>query len=161
MESESLSMDPRYRAEFQRGYRGAAAPVPLVATPRVDEPDKVGMPPIATMPVESGVAIESGVAPDPPVSAPDIAEPEEAQRRRNPYVLAIPVVAIGFIGFGAWLLVSQFVWSYSGALAPDNSVERRLTVVLSYVFGPPLITVGLASLVGYAFWLAVRRHRRP
>jgi hypothetical protein len=148
MESESPSIDPRYRPEFQRGYRGSVAPVPLVVTPRGEEPAKVGMPPIAP------VAFESAVD-------PEVGEPEPFLRSRNPYVFAIPIVAIVFVIFGTGLLVSQFVWSYSGAFGSDNSIERRFSGVLSYVFAAPLVTVGLGVLVGYGFWLAVRRGQRP
>jgi hypothetical protein len=147
MESESPSIDPRYRPEFQRGYRGGAAPIPLVATPRAEEP-AIGMPPAPA------VAVDAEVVADAPTGGD-----EQAKPRRNPYVFVIPVVALGFVILGAWMLVSQFVWSYSGAFGSDNSVATRLSGVLSYVFAAPLVTVGLASLVGYVLWLAVRGHR--
>ncbi|MHC5794735.1 hypothetical protein ACVXZ4_01105 [Lacisediminihabitans sp. FW035] len=146
MESESPSIDPRYRPEFQRGYTGGAAPRPIVPAPRVDEPTQVGMPPAAAIDLEAAA------------DAPSV-HADQVTRRRNPYVFTIPVVALGFIVLGSWLLVTQFVWSYSGAFGSDNSVERRFTGVLSYVFSAPLVTVGLATLVGYVFWLAVRRQR--
>ncbi|QNE45620.1 hypothetical protein F1C58_00890 [Glaciihabitans sp. INWT7] len=159
MESESPSIDPRYRPEFQRGYRGSAASIPAASMPVVDDSAKVGMPPAATVAVES--VVESVIAVDPRLVEPEVAEPEQTERRRNPYALVIPVVALGFVILGTWLLVSQFVWSYSGAFGSDNSVERRFSGVLSYVFAAPLVTVGLGSLVGYGFWLAVRRRQRP
>lgn len=149
MESESPSIDPRYRPEFQRGYSGGAAPIPLVALPRADEPSKIGMPPA------SAVEVDTEVAPDAPAAGED-----HAKRRRNPYMVVIPVVALVCVVLGTWMLVSQYVWSYSGAFGSDNSVETRFRGVLSYVFSAPLVTVGLASLVGYGFWLAVRG-RRP
>ena len=44
MESESPSIDPRYRPEFQRGYSGTTAPIPLAQTSPADAPIRVGLP---------------------------------------------------------------------------------------------------------------------
>lgn len=145
MESESPSIDPRYRPEFQRGYSAMAEPV--ARAPRADEPVQVGLPPVTLHDAESAGGTDARSRDSYSVKPP-----------RNPYVFVIPVVAFVFVIFGTWLLVSQFVWSYSGAFGSDNSVERRFSGVLSYVFAAPLVTVGLGALVGYGFWLAVRRN---
>jgi hypothetical protein len=144
MQSESSSIDPRYRPEFQRGFSGVSAP-PVTPTPREEEPVRIGAPP--ARPIDAASEVVADTTPDAP--------PQKS--RLNPYLFVIPVVAVGALVLGAWMLVSQFVWSYSGAFGDGNSVERRFGGVLAYVFAAPLVTVGVATLVGYLFWLAKRR----
>jgi hypothetical protein len=151
MERESPSMDPRYRPEFQRGYSGGAVPTPAVPTPAVPnksahEPPRVGPPPAARIDVES-----SAVA-DPPAI-----ESDPAKLRRNPYFLMIPLAGVGSIVLGASSTVSQWITNFSTQSESSNTVQSRFSQGLIFAFSSPLITVGLATLFGFVFWLAVRR----
>jgi hypothetical protein len=160
MESESPSIDPRYRPEFQRGYRGPAAPVPPVTptsvppapvpTNRADgpfhaEPIRPGVPPAA------GVDVESPAVADPPAI-----ESEPAKRRRNPYLLVIPLAGIGSIVLGGWLTVSQWTTNFLTRSGSSDTVESRFGQAMSFAFSSPLIIVGLAALFGLGFWLVAR-----
>jgi hypothetical protein len=161
MESESPSIDPRYRPEYQRGYTGGTAPVPPAPVPpapvppapvppaaadRANEPIHDELNPAARIDVES-----------PAVADPPIIESEPAKRRRNPYFLAIPLTGLGSVGLGGWLTVSQWTTNFSVQSESSNTVESRFGQAMIFAFSSPLITVGLASLFGFGFWLAVRR----
>jgi hypothetical protein len=148
MENELPSIDPRYRPEFQRGYRGAEAPVPATPTNRADGPIRVAPPPAAETEVES-LAVA-----DPPVIAS-----EPAKRRRNPYLLLIPLAGVGSIVLGSWLMVSQSITNYSSQPEASNTANSRFIQGLIFAFSSPLITVGLATLFGFGFWLAARRRK--
>ena len=148
MESESPSIDPLYRPEFQRGYRGAIAPVPPAPVNSANEPIQVGPPPAARNDVESPV-----------VADPPAIESEPVQRRRNPYFLVIPLAGVGSIVLGSWLTVSQLITNYSSQSESAYTLSRGFGDVIVYEFSSPLITVGLAVLFGFGFWLAARRRR--
>ena len=141
MESESLSIDPRYRPEFQRGY--SRMTVPVAPTPRTDEPALAGLPPVMLSGAESAVVTE----------APS-RDSYSAKPQRNPYLFAIPVVACVFLILGTWLLISQFVWSYSGQFGSGNSVERRLS-------GVDIRPRGICGPGGRAFLKAARWTAEP
>lgn len=140
MESESPSIDPRYRPEFQRGYRGAAGPMPLTPTSHADAPIRVGLPP----------------ADVPAADAPPIAG-EPVRLRRNPYIALIVITGIVFIGLGIWLTVRYtLIGMSSDGLMPD-SVSFRFAQALTLTFAGPLVTIGFLALVGVGFFLAARR----
>ena len=148
MESESPSIDPRYRPEFQRGYRGVAGPLPmplpLAPTTHAGAPIRVGLPPAKVTPVDV-----------PPVDVPVAREP--VRRRRNPYIILIVITGIMFIGFGTWLTARQsLIGMSSGGLMPD-SVSFRFAQALTFTFAGPLVTIGFLALVGVGFFLAARR----
>jgi len=143
MESESPSIDPRYRPEFQRGYRGVAGPMPLTPTSRAGAPIRVGLPPV-------GVPVADVPVPDVPVAEP-------VRRRRNPYIFIIVITGIMFIGLGTWLTVRYtLIGMSSEGLMPD-SVSFRFAQALTFTFAAPLVTIGFLALVGVGFFLAARR----
>ena len=149
MESESPSIDPRYRPEFQRGYRGVAGPLPmpmpLPPTSHAGAPIRVGLPP-ADVPV----------ADVPPADVPPIAR-EPVRRRRNPYIILIVITGIMFIGIGMWLTARHtFIGMSSEGLMPD-SVSFRFAQALTFTFAGPLVTIGFLALVGVGFFFAARR----
>ena len=142
MESESPSIDPRYRPEFQRGYRGAIAPVPPAPVPSA--PIRVGLTPV-----------DVPVADLPPVDVPVADVP--LRLRRNPYIVLIVLASVFFIGFGTWLTARQsLIGMSSGGLMPD-SVSFRFAQALTFTFAGPLVTIGFLALVGVGFFLAARR----
>ncbi|MBG6108782.1 hypothetical protein [Frigoribacterium sp. CG_9.8] len=139
MENESPSIDPRYRPEFQRGYNGAEVPVRPV-------------------PIEGERSPSEGITAESPTeSGPLVMESEPAPRRRNPYFLVIPLAGAAAILLGAWLTVSQWITNYSNQSESSTASQRRFVGVIIYAFSSPLITVGLAVLFGFVFWLALRR----
>ena len=145
MESESPSIDPRYRPEFQRGYRGVAGPMPLTPTSRAGAPIRVGLPPVGV--------------PVPDVPAADVLPiaGEPVRRRRNPYIFIIVITGIMFIGLGTWLTVRYtLIGMSSEGLMPD-SVSFRFAQALTFTFAAPLVTIGFLALVGVGFFLAARR----
>lgn len=145
MESESPSIDPRYRPEFQRGYRGVAGPMPLTQTSRAGAPIRVGLPPV-------GVPVA-----DVPVADVLPVEGEPVRRRRNPYIVIIVITGIMFIGLGTWLTVRYtLIGMSSEGLMPD-SVSFRFAQALTFTFAAPLVTIGFLALVGVGFFLAARR----
>ena len=145
MESESPSIDPRYRPEFQRGYRGVAGPMPLTQTSRAGAPIRVGLPPVS-VPVA-----------DVPVADVLPVEGEPVRRRRNPYIVIIVITGIMFIGLGTWLTVRYtLIGMSSEGLMPD-SVSFRFAQALTFTFAAPLVTIGFLALVGVGFFLAARR----
>jgi len=145
MESESPSIDPRYRPEFQRGYRGVAGPMPLTQTSRAGAPIRVGLPPV-DVPVA-----------DVPVADVLPVEGEPVRRRRNPYIVIIVITGIMFIGLGTWLTVRYtLIGMSSEGLMPD-SVSFRFAQALTFTFAAPLVTIGFLALVGVGFFLAARR----
>lgn len=145
MESESPSIDPRYRPEFQRGYRGVAGPMPLTPTSRAGAPIRVGLPPV-------GVPVADVPAADVlPIAG------ETVRRRRNPYIFIIVITGIIFIGLGTWLTVRYtLIGMSSEGLMPD-SVSFRFAQALTFTFAAPLVTIGFLALVGVGFFLAARR----
>lgn len=145
MESESPSIDPRYRPEFQRGYRGVAGPMPLTPTSRAGAPIRVGLPPV-------GVPVADVPAADVlPIAG------ETVRRRRNPYIFIIVITGIMFIGLGTWLTVRYtLIGMSSEGLMPD-SVSFRFAQALTFTFAAPLVTIGFLALVGVGFFLAARR----
>lgn len=156
MESESPSIDPRYRPEFQRGFSGVTAPLPVAPATRARE--RVHIEPVQREPVylepSAGVIdVESATEAKPPI------EPERSKPSRNPYFLIILLASVIAIALGAWLTLSLWIVNFSTQFTSSNSVESRFSQGISFAFSTPLITVGLASLFGLGFWLAARRRR--
>jgi hypothetical protein len=163
MESESPSIDPRYRPEFQRGYHGSAVPVPVptalvppVSTNRAGEPIRVEA--IQVEPIRPGLPPAPGTdAESPAVVDPPAIESEPAKRRRNPYFLVIPLLGVGSVILGGWLTVSQWITNFSARSGSSDTVESRFGQAMTFAFSGPLVTVGLSALFGFGFWLALRK----
>ena len=155
MESESPSIDPRYRPEFQRGYSGTTAPIPLAPTSPADAPIRVGLPaadvPPADLPVADVPPADLPVADVPPIAG------EPVRRRRNPYIVLIMVTGITSIGIGTWLIVRQSLVDFASNGFSPSSESYRFAQALAYTFSGPLITIGFAALLGVGFFVAARR----
>ncbi|TAM70720.1 MAG: hypothetical protein EPN48_05060 [Microbacteriaceae bacterium] len=172
-------VDPRYDPAFQRGYRlGTARPESADAVAQAPAPDAVAQ--AAATPLASaasdgrrtpdrrqpGGSVPTGVPVDDSTgtSSGDQAEWEPVSHapRANPYVTALWIIGIGFVvaGVGA-----QYWAQNSSANAGfDPSHGTPLVVVLAslaYSVGGPLITVGLATIVGLLFLAAVSSRPRP
>ena len=155
MESESSSIDPRYRPEFQRGYSGTTAPIPLAPTSPADAPIRVELPPadvlMPDVPVAGVPVVEVPVADVPPIAG------EPVRRRRNPYIALIVVTGITSIGIGTWLIVRQSLVDFASNGFSSSSESSRFAQTLAFTFSGPLITIGFAALLGVAFFVAARR----
>jgi hypothetical protein len=127
--------DSRYDAVFQRGFEPAALP------PRIEVVDASDPPAVHQM-------VEQLPEADPPAV---VNSAEVTPHGINPYFVALWVIAVAFVVLGAWLYFSTLLISFSGA--QDAS---RLFALLGYVFGGPLVTIGLATIVGLVFVKAAR-----
>lgn len=126
-DEDARTIDPRFDARFQRGYRPSAEDA---ATERRTEPERPSSPGFAASP-----AVRRG------------------------YLTALWVVGIGFtiLGFGL-VVVAQFITvtmmrsGYYGGPTPEQIMQS-----IAYSASGPLITVGLATIVGLLFIGAYRR----
>ena len=159
MERESLPIDPRYRAEFQRGYSGVVTPVPIAPTSPADGPIGVGLPPAdvstADVPTADVPTADSAVAKVVPIAA------QPVRPQRNPYIALIVITGITSVGIGTWLWVSQILAGMSSAgstvgFTPD-SASSRFARALTSSFAGPLVTIGFLALLGVGFFIAARR----
>ena len=160
MESESPSIDPRYRPEFQRGYIGTTAPIPLAPTSPADAPIRVELPPVDVLtpdvPVTDVPVTDVPVTDVPVTDVPPIAG-EPVRRRRNPYIALIVVTGITSIGIGTWLIVRQSLVDFASNGFSSSSESYRFAQALAFTFSGPLITIGFAALLGVGFFVAARR----
>ena len=159
MERESLPIDPRYRAEFQRGYSGVVSPVPIAPTSPADGAIGVGLPPAdvptADVPPADVPIANSAVAKVAPIAA------QPVRPQRNPYIVLIVITGITSVGIGTWLWVRQILAGMSSAgstvgFTPD-SASSRFARALTYSFAGPLVTIGFLALLGVGFFIAARR----
>ncbi|WP_348789834.1 hypothetical protein [Leifsonia sp. NPDC080035] len=80
--------------------------------------------------------------------------------RRNPLMLALWIVAAGFVVLGIVLYSLSVSLSYSGA-TPSSDVGTLVVSQLGWMMAGPLITIGLATLVALLFLTALAGRRRP
>ena len=169
MERESLPIDPRYRAEFQRGYSGVVSPVPIAPTSPADGAIGVGLPPadVPTADVPPADVPPADVPPaDVPIANSAVAKvasiaAQPVRPQRNPYIVLIVITGITSVGIGTWLWVSQILAGMSSAVStvgftPD-SASSRFARALTYSFAGPLVTIGFLALLGVGFFIAARR----
>ncbi|HEY5223874.1 MAG TPA: hypothetical protein VIJ18_12610 [Microbacteriaceae bacterium] len=168
------ALDPRFDPAFQRGYRpGAARPEAPDAVTQVPTSDRVAQgaapfssPPPATRPPEGRQpeeAIPTGVPVDDSASTPsDGQEGHETPlhaSRANPYLRALWIIGIGCVVAGIALQLWAQTEAVNVSYDPQGGVPLNAVLLnLAYSVGSPLITTGLATVVGLLFLLAVR-HR--
>ncbi|WP_308467117.1 hypothetical protein [Rathayibacter soli] len=169
-------IDPRFDPAFQRGYR------PGHAAPRHDAvPENVGNDAVGNGAKGPGNAASEEVAPfddeaqnfeprafepanfEPPAFEPPAFEPRAP--RTNPYLRALWIIGIGFVVAGIGLQLWAQTEAVNVSYDPRGGVPLNAVLLnLAYSVGGPLITTGLATVVGLLFLLAVRHHqgqRRP
>ena len=159
MERESLPIDPRYRAEFQRGYSGVVSPVLIAPTGPADGAIGVGLPP-ADVPTADVPPADVPIANSAVAKVASIAA-QPVRPQRNPYIVLIVITGITSVGIGTWLWVSQILAGMSSAVStvgftPD-SASSRFARALTYSFAGPLVTIGFLALLGVGFFIAARR----
>lgn len=168
-------IDPRYDPAFQRGYRGEVRRS-LQARPGRGEPastpppSKITHAPAPAIPKVDRSEPEPGDAIVDDDSSVDDSNIDDAHAdvhlmpppRMNPYVVALWVIGIALSVGGVvlqwWAQMSQV----SGAFSVQNGVPLRVLLIsLANTVTGPMITVGLATIVGLIFMLAVRRRNVP
>jgi len=162
-------VDPRFNAAFQRGF---VADVPADEDFRHVAP-AASSPEIAVYPVAplapDAVAPTAGANAPPPADAEPLvrldaggtdagSQASEVPVARNPYLIALLILAVLLIAAGIWLFVnaeSQFdssqVQSQGDYIALTSLIE----------FAPFLALVGGAIVIGVLFIRALRYRRRP
>jgi hypothetical protein len=169
--------DPRFDPAFQRGYRpkvGDAMRVerrPAPQPKQPDEPRQAEAPPAPPVPP----ARVTQVVPREPTIAPGTEQASTGQGgagewgdddatgdtrvpaapSRNPYILTLWIVGIGFVVLG----LALYVVSTMSGLSPSSSGDDPFQILLhqlGWVFATPLVTVGLATIIGLLFMAATR-----
>ena len=56
-------------------------------------------------------------------------------------------------------MVSQSITNYTSQPGASNTANSRFIRGLIFAFSSPLITVGLATVFGFGFWLAACRRK--
>lgn len=170
-DSREARIDPRYDPAFQRGFRGhvhrsvqvrpgrgegASRPEPVApaAAPPIQRPAPQPPPMNQPAPDAPEPKTDAGVDSNDGHTHGDLMPPE----RLNPYVVALWVVGIALSVGGVttqwWAQMSQV----SGAFSVQNGVPVRVLLIgLANTVSGPMITVGMATIVGLIFMLALRR----
>jgi hypothetical protein len=162
------SIDPRYDPVFQRGYRGdstrrfkrgrplTSAPAVFSPAPRVEpEPASRVYPSAAA----AGPAMEpAGETNDQDDGVENAKAPTIPPRTANPYVAALWVIGIVFTVGGAILQLAPQLSPSQGSFSVSEGQGLPVELVLrnlAYAVSTPMITVGMATIVGLIFLLAV------
>lgn len=164
MTDESSSFDPRFDPAFQRGYDGPApqaAPRRRVAKRTETPPDPIGMPPVGGAYVRAPLAEPRPVRATP--SAEGVVEDEivevDAERRANPFLIVLAVVGVGIAGVGAALLANMAtIFEQANSAGPNNQYDFYYLQTIMWG-APMLVCLGIATVVGVLFVLAVRWRR--
>jgi hypothetical protein len=150
--AEQPTFDPRFDPAFQRGYEPPpSAPAVLpAAAPAVPEAlaEYINEPPTVETEPEPSEVIATAENLDP------------VRRGVNPYVVVLWVLGILFAVGGVVFLLVSFTLVYSGsATSPSQAAMLQAIYTFGTVFGVPLSTVGLATIVGLVFFSAWRSWR--
>ena len=172
--SDDKNIDPRFDPAFQRGFEGTVETTrrrPTVGTPSVLPAGQTPQPPrptqtsavpaAATRPALPDYA-QRTTAGDRPSPTDDFdalaeSEPEPVRRRVNPFVIALVVIAVVFIGLGLW--GAQFANTVYQSDTLSTSISY-VTVLLTISGSAVSIGLGVATLVGIVFLYAARYGRR-
>lgn len=132
-----------------------AMPVSPVALPRV-----APGPPASTTGVSAAVdPAWAGPVRAVAVPAPGVLDRLDLAPRRNPLILALWLVGGGLVVLGIVLYSVSVSISYTGS-TPSTDVGSLVISQLGWMLAAPMITVGLATLVGLLFLTALAG-RRP
>ncbi|MDQ1583376.1 MAG: hypothetical protein QOF36_1430 [Microbacteriaceae bacterium] len=186
MAEDTHEFDPRFDPAFQRGYRPKAGDTMRVERRPAAEPKQTAelqqarpqqaQPP---QPAESRSPVEPPRRPsENPLATVKVVIPEPADEpgleqasaegwgdedargplitpalSRNPSVLALWIIGAGSIVIGVVLYLVSATMSTSGS---GSDQFQMALYQLGWVFATPLVTVGLATIVGLLFLSAVR-----
>lgn len=161
MSKDASKFDPRFDPAFQRGYDGPVTAAPREApreTPR--ETARIGTPPgpratertVDRAPQNAPQPIDYTVTLDPHDEALD-----DAPAHRNPFLVALVVVAAALVVGGVMLAINlrTIFDDGTGASTVDWVIAQALMIAT-----PIVICLGLATGIGVLFVYAVRWGRR-
>lgn len=142
--------DPRFNPAFQRGYDGPS-PEPASA-------DRIGRPTRSVEPVPVAMPRQPVAERDSDHSVDDrfIESEVHGERRRNPFLIALGIIAAVLVG-GGLLLVSRLRDLFEDTQSSSNFDFVTLQVLTATA--PLLITLGLATGIGVLFVYAIDRQR--
>jgi hypothetical protein len=126
----------------------APAPVPRTA------PAVLGVQPPAAGGADPDREAARAYAAPAPASTASILDRLDLSPRRNPLMLALWLVAGGFVVLGIVLYSVSVSLSYTGS-TPSTDVGSLVISQLGWMLAGPLITVGLITLVGLLFLTAL------
>lgn len=161
-DNTEFRFDPRHDPIYQRGYQQDAAR-PTVTPPRgaAHPPDVAPrLPEIAARPEAEPAAGQDGTADPAAAAGPAVTPPPAADSPRNPYFLALWIIAAFLIvaGFALeWRSVALADYGY--ASAPGEVPLEAIIQQLTWVLAPIMITVGASTMVALLFWRGM--HWRP
>lgn len=173
-------VDPRFDPAFQRGYRRSQAPASATDASAMDASARKPPPKAGDRSADgraaprafgrardeteadvrsstTGVADSSGeFDPDDARNDAEVPHFEGRAPRTNPYLTALWIIGVGFvitgIGTQLWAQMQAGNVSYD----PTGGVPLNAVLLnLAYSVGGPMITTGLATIVGLLFLLAV------
>jgi uncharacterized membrane protein YcjF (UPF0283 family) len=139
----STELDPRFDPRFQRGYDPSRhRPLADAVVPDADPPT----PAAVTAPTREGGEVDLD----------DL--PEEAIRRRNPYLIAL--VALPVVLFAASALVVFWYTDGMATMMSNASWSDYDYLTLLSMFAPALIITAFVSLIAVLMYLTLGRGRR-
>jgi hypothetical protein len=162
--------DPRFDPAFQRGFDPAASIAQSIPEP-VTRPHLVEEPPPRSLVTPGVPFVPIAPASTPP---PAISEPVDAAQttlvelarvdavdvpslRRNPYLIALGIIAIVLVVAGIWLFVE------SGAAFDGREVLAQgdyMSLVASIQVAPFISILGAATAIGVLFMIAGRWRKK-
>jgi hypothetical protein len=162
--ADDSGIDPRYAAQFQRGFdpsQHAPATVATKAAPRPDAPLRLGGGPVTTaeripdrpVPRDRPVAVEPAASTSAPTEPDAVGGEPEPQTRRPIWEWLL--LGLGVAQFlGAYVAVwSQWNSQTQGGLGFGPGLDGMLFYVFSSFLPGPLY---LGGIVAVMLWIAVR-----
>lgn len=157
--------DPRFSPAFQRGYPASdlasapAVPVPGPAVPEVAAQPAV-LPAVLPNPAvrDNAAAVQSPpsvlAAPSASAASPSAPAPRAGDPVRNPFLIALGIIAVVFIAAG----IGLFVQAGSAFDDPGNirSSGGYMTLTATMQTAPILALLGAATAIGVLFVFAIR-----
>lgn len=157
--ADDSGIDPRYAAQFQRGYDPERHPAPPVAPPR-DPSAPVRLPggPVPTAirvddvprAVVAATASPARVADEVPEGPSAEGDHEEARPRRAVYEWMLVGASVVMILAAAWLFGMQ-IENYNTGFGPG--AEEQILFILVSALPGPLIVGGVVGILG---WIGLR-----
>jgi hypothetical protein len=151
-------VDPRFNPAFQRGFDPSVpieeyvpASAPAAGTPTVAAPTAA---PTQAVPTDADAASEAESLLRTNASATDTDSPaSEVPAARNPFFVALLVVALLLIGAGTWLFVSTEN-QFDSSQVQSQGDYVSLTSLIE--FAPFLALVGGVIIIGLLFIVGLR-----
>ena len=157
--------DPRHDPIYQRGYQQSAGQQSAGQTPVAGQPEARLSPVAQPLPQSAGQPGATDAVDRPALDADPTFDgggdlPAGAESVRNPYFVALWIVAVVFILAGValeWRSVALADYGYTSA--PGEVPLEAIIQQLTWVVAPIMITVGAVTIVALVFWRAM--HWRP